>query len=112
MIVSGSSDSTLRIWRLGIERRQPSGHIDRMSLSETQTLVGHQSDVYCLEVYGAYIASGGADSLVIVWSRHDGRLLHKLSGHLGIVRFIHMDEHKLVTGGDSKKIIVWNYRVC
>lgn len=31
--------------------------------------------------------------------------------HLGVVRCMHLDGDKLVTGGDAKKIIVWDYLV-
>jgi len=34
-----------------------------------------------------------------------------LSGHLGIVRCLHISDQRLVSGGDQKKIGVWDYRV-
>lgn len=43
---------------------------------------------------------------------HTGSLLHTLTGHLGVVRCLHINEFRLVSGGDQKKINVWDYRVC
>jgi WD40 repeat protein len=102
ILLSASGDSTLKIWNFNAELR---------TSTNVMTLVGHSSDVYCVETMGDYVASGGADSLVILWSLHTGHLLYKLPGHLGVVRFIFMDEQKLVTGGDAKKIMVWDYKV-
>lgn len=73
-------------------------------------LKGHSSDVYSVDYNEDFIASTGADSLVIIWN-FVGDLLYKLTGHLGIVRFCFMDEYKLITGGDAKRILVWDYRV-
>lgn len=113
-LVSGSSDSSLRIWNIQISNRikVDGSKSDKLigNLIDVKVLNGHQSDIYCVDTCGDYIASGGADSLVIIWN-FDGDLLYKLNGHLGIVRCIFMDKHKLVTGGDAKKIIVWDYKV-
>lgn len=32
-------------------------------------------------------------------------------GHLGVVRCLYIDDVKLISGGDQKKIIVWDYKV-
>ena len=34
-----------------------------------------------------------------------------MTGHLGIVRSLFMDGYKLVSGGDAKKIMIWDYKV-
>ena len=34
-----------------------------------------------------------------------------LQGHLGVVRCLYIDKYKLVSGGDQKRLIVWDYRV-
>lgn len=109
--VSASSDSKLIIWDLKITKNEKSKKKILVDHFDFQLLSGHNSDVYCLDVNKDYIASGGADSLVIIWSYSTGELLYKLTGHLGIVRFVYLDDNKLVSGGDSKKIIVWNHKV-
>ena len=40
-----------------------------------------------------------------------GELLHSLREHLGVVRCLHINNERLVSGGDQKKIVVWDYRV-
>ena len=52
----------------------------------------------------------GTDSTIIVWN-FKGKLLYKLNGHLGCIRSLYIDDYKLVSGGDAKKIMVWDYRV-
>ena len=109
LLVSGSSDSTLKIWKMVIEQ----DNLGRKSIftsDDIKTLIGHESDVYCLDFNHEFIVSSGADSKVIVWN-FEGKLIHLLSGHLGVVRYVFMDDNKLVTGGDAKKIIIWDYKV-
>ncbi|XP_062596857.1 F-box/WD repeat-containing protein 7-like [Saccostrea cucullata] len=65
--------------------------------------------VYCLACTTDTIASGSSDSNIIVWN-YDGNHLHTLTGHLGIVRCLYINEFRLVSGGDQKKINVWDYR--
>ena len=130
VIISGSSDATLRIWNLEIKETKPGKHEVTLK-SAAKILRGHKSDIYCVDACGDYIVSGGADSIVIVWN-FNGEKLHELNGylivnghlnvflrdllkyilrHLGIVRFLYIDEFKLVSGGDAKKIMIWDYKV-
>ncbi|XP_046338928.2 F-box/WD repeat-containing protein 7-like [Haliotis rufescens] len=95
-IVSGSADKDLRIWSMS------SGKC-------THILSGHDGEVYCLAYNKEVIASGCSDSAVIIWNLA-GELLHKQRQHLGIVRCIHLNDDRLVTGGDQKKLVVWDYR--
>lgn len=54
--------------------------------------------------------SGSGYSMVRVWSL-SGLLLHTLRGHMGVVRCLHLDGSRLVSGGDRKAIIVWDIAV-
>lgn len=111
-VVSGSSDARLRIWDLFVLEKKMDQACSKkiVEVVNVKVLEGHTSDVYCVEVHGEFIVSGGADSLVIVWKLATGSLLHRLSGHLGIVRCLFIDDVKCVSGGDAKKIIVWDYK--
>ena len=40
-----------------------------------------------------------------------GVCLHVLEGHIGIVRCLQLKRWRLVSGGDRKRIIVWNVKV-
>lgn len=41
-----------------------------------------------------------------------GLCLHVLEGHIGVVRCLAMKEDILVSGGDRKRLIVWDIKVC
>lgn len=112
-IVSGSSDNSVRIWNLNLKYEvlvETSKRKISLDNVDSKSLEGHTSDVNCLEIYGNYIASGGSDSLIIIWN-FDGELLYKLTGHLGCVRSLHMNNYILVSGGDAKRIMIWDYKV-
>ncbi|RMZ97509.1 F-box WD repeat-containing 7-like [Brachionus plicatilis] len=108
-LISASGDSTIKVWNYSISTGPNSQ--DRLMFNQVNfiDLKGHSSDVYSLDFYGDFIASTGADSLVIIWN-FSGDLLYKLNGHLGIVRFCYMDDYKLITGGDAKRIVIWDYK--
>lgn len=113
-IVSASSDATLRLWTIEVEsvaEKESSTKLTVTLKEDPQILEGHSSDIYCVQVNNGFICSGGADSTIIVWSFISGELLHRMTGHLGIVRSLYMDEYKLVSAGDAKKIMVWDYKV-
>ncbi len=123
LVVSGSSDATLRIWRVSIEEI-PRIYLKRDGKSDTRNktkcivscvdvkiVEGHQSDIYCLDFNSYYIASSGSDSKIMIWD-FEGNFIHTLNGHLGVVRHLFIDDYKLLSCGDAKKIIVWDYRVC
>ena len=40
-----------------------------------------------------------------------GKCLHNLEGHSGVVRCLHLNENTLVSGGDLRKLIVWDLKV-
>ena len=109
-IISGSSDATLRIWELILDRNEKTNK--KIACLNTFTVLkdGHRSDILCVETWEDYVVSAGADSTVIVWTMA-GDLLHRLGGHLGNVRYLYIDEFKCVTGGDAKRIMVWDYKV-
>jgi F-box and WD-40 domain protein 7 len=109
LVVSGSSDSTLKLFNIIIDK-DSHGRKIILSTGNSKTLEGHESDVYCLDFNDDFIVSSGADSKVLVWN-FSGKLLHQLVGHLGVVRYMFIDNFKLVTGGDAKKIMVWDYKV-
>ena len=108
-IVSASSDSTLRLWKFEIIF-EPNRSKPTVRLEDSIVLLGHSSDVYCVQINTQYIVSGSADSNIIVWNLQ-GELLFRLTGHLGVVRNLYMDDFKLVSGGDAKKIMIWDYKV-
>ncbi|KAK3750546.1 hypothetical protein QZH41_011084, partial [Actinostola sp. cb2023] len=125
-IVSGGGDNLIIVW-------------NAKTADIEVKLVGHTGDVYCLAYNNNIIASGSSDSTVRLWSfegmyclynRNNvyekgimkdaqkhlqiyhfvGRLLHTLCEHIGIVRCLYLTEDRLVSGGDRKKIVVWDIK--
>ncbi|KAJ8045001.1 F-box/WD repeat-containing protein 7 [Holothuria leucospilota] len=92
--VTGGGDSLVKIWSL-------------TSGTCTHTLEGHKDDVYCLQYDDDVIASGSADSSVRLWN-HSGECLREMLEHIGVVRCLSLSNGRLVSGGDRKKIVVWD----
>ncbi|XP_070181266.1 F-box/WD repeat-containing protein 7-like [Littorina saxatilis] len=96
-VVSGSADGDVRIWSVNTGQC-------------TMELSGHpDNEVYCVVYNAEVIAAGYSDSIVRIWG-HDGSLIHCLKEHLGVVRCLHINNERLVSGGDQKKIVIWDYR--
>ena len=68
-IVSGSSDSTVRVW-------------DAATGANTSTLEGHSNDVNSVAFSpdGKHIVSGSSDSTVRVWDAATGAKKRKIDG--------------------------------
>ena len=57
------------------------------------------------------IVSGSTDSKIRVWD-YLGRCLWVLEGHIGVVRCLCLRGDRLVSGGNRKRIVVWDVKVC
>ncbi|CAH3046341.1 unnamed protein product [Porites lobata] len=95
-IISGGGDGLIKVW-------------DAQTGDNTFTMVGHSGEVYCLKFNDEVIVSGSADSTVRLWS-HQGTLLHTLEEHIGVVRCLCLLGNRLVSGGDQKRIAVWDVK--
>ena len=58
MIVTASSDSTLRIWNITISEENNKKTPSLELREEPIVLRGHSSDIYCVKANGQYICSG------------------------------------------------------
>lgn len=100
-LVSGSRDTTLRVWDLS-----------RMRLC-LPPLRGHQTSVLCLQFDPSpeedVIMSGGSDNKVIIWKFSTGqKLLELTNAHQDSVLNLKFDKRYLVTCSKDKLIKVWN----
>jgi len=93
--ISGSRDTTLRIW--DIERGVCKN-----------VLVGHQASVRCLEIHGDLVVSGSYDTTARVWSISQGTCLRTLSGHFSQIYAIAFDGNRIATGSLDTSVRVWN----
>uniref|UniRef100_A0A3P9DHL5 Uncharacterized protein n=1 Tax=Maylandia zebra TaxID=106582 RepID=A0A3P9DHL5_9CICH len=67
-VVSGSRDTTLRVWDVSTGRCE---HV----------LTGHLAAVRCVQYDGRRVVSGGYDYMVKVWDPETEVCLHTLQGH-------------------------------
>lgn len=93
--ISGSRDTTLRIWDIkdGLCK-----HI----------LVGHQASVRCLEIHGDIVVSGSYDTTARIWNIKDGRCLRTLQGHFSQIYAVAFDGRRVATGSLDTSVRVWD----
>ncbi|WP_437752636.1 TIR domain-containing protein [Sorangium sp. So ce1389] len=97
-VVSGSSDTTLKVWDLA------SGHL-------LSTLEGHTARINACAISpdGERVVSASSDRTLKVWDLASGRLLSTLEGHTDGVNAcaISPDGERIVSGSSDKRLIVW-----
>jgi F-box and WD-40 domain protein CDC4 len=93
--ISGSRDTTLRIWDI---QKGICKHV----------LVGHGQSVRCLELHGDLVVSGSYDTTAKIWSISDGKCLKTLSGHYSQIYAIAFDGKKIATGSLDTTVRIWD----
>ena len=64
----------------------------------------------CLQCDSRVVVSGSADSTIRLWD-YSGQCRRVLEGHIGVVRCLCLRGDRLVSGGDRKRIVVWDVEV-
>ena len=126
VIVSGSADNTVRTWRV-----TPAGNgngiaVERGSLEMTGALVreynGHQGAVYSVDSGSVLlgttnnrvtmIASGSADTSVIIWSLRSGNRYETFDASMDAVYAVQFSPNGefVAAGGRDGKVRLWNLR--
>lgn len=93
--ISGSRDTTLRIW-------------DLQSGTCSRVLTGHQASVRCLEIHGDLIVSGSYDTTAKIWRISTGQCLRTLQGHFSQIYAIAFDGQRIATGSLDTSVRIWN----
>ncbi len=98
LVVSGSSDETLRVWDTGTGE-------------SLRTIRGASLGAWALAVSpdGKRVAAGGKDAVIREFSLADGALLRELRGHRGYIRalaYTPTGTH-LISGADDGRICAW-----
>lgn len=115
LIITGSRDSQLRVWRLpevGTKRYTQTGQ----SSSEAEcpyfirALHGHTHSVRAISAHGDTLVSGSYDSVVRVWRISTGDCLHVLHGHSQKVYSVVLDHerNRCISGSMDSLVKIWD----
>ncbi|KAF9004811.1 cell division control protein 4 [Cyathus striatus] len=96
-IVSGSYDSTVRVW-------------DAVTGKCEFILRGHSEKVYnvAIDPIRPQAYSSGMDRTVRIWNLRTGDCAYILTGHTSLVGLISISQRHLISAGADGKVIVWN----
>ncbi|KAK5624942.1 hypothetical protein RRF57_000658 [Xylaria bambusicola] len=124
VLVSGSSDKTLRQWDLQKGRciqtldvmwaaAQASASLGSGEGTWRQTARQASSAadfVGALQVFESALACGTADGMVRLWDLRSGQVHRSLVGHTGPVTCLQFDDVHIVTGSLDRSIRIWDLR--
>ncbi|KAG1735890.1 WD40-repeat-containing domain protein, partial [Suillus paluster] len=137
--VTGSRDSTLRVWNIqkGVMLRVLYGHTASVRCLDVcgnkvvsgsydttcriwdvdtgeclQVLRGHSHQIYSIAIDGNLVASGGMDTIVRVWDATTGSCVAQLAGHTALVCQLQLSSSLslLATGGSDGRVITFSLR--
>ncbi|KAI9259372.1 WD40-repeat-containing domain protein [Sporodiniella umbellata] len=109
MIVTGSRDSTLRVWKLPDIKGVPyygQGPNDYFCFA----LLGHLSSVRAIAAHEHTLVSGSYDNTVRVWNINTGRLVHLMEGHTQKVYSVVIDpaRNRCMSGSMDSCVRIWD----
>jgi F-box and WD-40 domain protein MET30 len=95
-LLTGSLDSTLRLWHV------PTGRCLR-------TFFGHLEGIWALGADNLRVASGAQDRMVKIWDPRTGKCERTFTGHAGPVTCLGLSGERLVTGSEDHEIRVMEF---
>jgi F-box and WD-40 domain protein CDC4 len=114
IVITGSRDSTLRIWKLpqkgeAVPERDSSISVDE-SPYFVRALTGHQHSVRALAAHGDTLVSGSYDCSVRVWKISTGETKHRLMRHSQKVYSVVLDHkrNRCISGSMDNHVMVWD----
>ncbi|KAI3317415.1 mitochondrial division protein [Xylariaceae sp. AK1471] len=124
VLVSGSSDKTLRQWDL--EKGRCVQTLDVMwAAAQASASLGSGEGTWrqtsrqgssaadfvgALQVFESALACGTADGMVRLWDLRSGQVHRSLVGHTGPVTCLQFDDVHIVTGSLDRSIRIWDLR--
>ncbi|KAK6541295.1 SCF ubiquitin ligase complex subunit cdc4 [Orbilia ellipsospora] len=117
LIITGSRDSTLKIWRLPTKADKPykpsnTADIDAQPPNPflIRTLQGHGHSVRAIAAHGDTLVSGSYDNYVRVWKISTGECVHRLAGHTAKVYSVVLDHkrNRCISGSMDSCVKVWS----
>ncbi|KAI8340511.1 WD40-repeat-containing domain protein [Chlamydoabsidia padenii] len=111
LIVTGSRDSTLKVWRLPDPRTDLPFDGNGVNPWYMHNLTGHTQSVRAISAHGNTLMSGSYDGLVNIWNLGTGRLVHRMEGHTQKVYAVVIDpvRRRCISGSMDGSIRVWDY---
>ena len=115
IIITGSRDSNLRVWRLPnaddspfVQAGQPQDDSDCPFFM--RVLSGHGQSVRAIAAHGDTLVSGSYDYSVRVWKISTGETLHRLQGHTQKVYSVVLDHgrNRCISGSMDNMVKVWS----
>ncbi|KAI4734639.1 WD40 repeat-like protein [Aureobasidium sp. EXF-12298] len=128
LIVSGSRDSTMRIWRLPHPSDLPTFETESLAEAESpyslSVLTGHQNSIRAMATYGDIIVSGSYDCTVRIWKistvsgaadgtlrvwNPDNGICQTVLRHTGAITAFQHDGKKVISGSD-RTLKMWDIK--
>ena len=115
LIITGSRDSTLRVWRL--PRPEDPAFIQSESDTDiddcpyfVRALTGHQHSVRAIAAHADTLVSGSYDCTVRVWKISTGETVHRLQGHTQKVYSVMLDHdrNRCISGSMDYMVRIWS----
>lgn len=116
MIITGSRDSTLRVWKLpkpgdrSIMQTGGSATGDLDNPYFVRALTGHHHSVRAIAAHGDTLVSGSYDCTVRVWKVSTGETVQRLQGHTQKVYSVVLDHarNRCISGSMDNMVKVWS----
>ena len=116
MIITGSRDSTLRVWKLpkpgdrSIMQTGSSAANDLDNPYFVRALTGHHHSVRAIAAHGDTLVSGSYDCTVRVWRVSTGETIQRLQGHAQKVYSVVLDHarNRCISGSMDNMVKVWS----
>ncbi|KIV97550.1 hypothetical protein, variant 1 [Exophiala mesophila] len=115
LIITGSRDSTLRVWKLPrpgdpmFVQTDNEGEADDCPFF-VRTLTGHQHSVRAIAAHADTLVSGSYDYTVRVWKISTGETIHRLQGHTQKVYSVVLDHarNRCISGSMDNMVRIWD----
>ncbi|KAG1586395.1 hypothetical protein G6F46_008923 [Rhizopus delemar] len=109
MIVTGSRDSTLRVWRLP-DPNDPEYYGEGPNPYFVHSLLGHRHSVRAIASHENIVVSGSYDNTIRVWDIQRGRLVHLMEGHTQKVYSVVIDaeRNRCMSGSMDSSVRIWD----